>query len=293
MEPHSVFPILESVTEKPGLFATYTAKELWTDDHTSRRMLDFHLDGDLDISSRRTGFIEESVSWMAGYFALGAGSRIIDFGCGPGLYTSRLAGLGADVCGVDFSRRSIAYARRRASKINDRTAYVEADYLEYEPGGAFDLITMIMCDYCALSPVQRAAMLAKFRRLLSAAGRVVLDVYSLRAFEARQETSIFGKNLMEGFWSSEPYYGFMTCFRYDDAKVSLDKYTIVERHRIRQVHNWLQHYSPESLEREVQAAGLEVETLFGDVAGHAYDAGGPEFAVVLRAAGGKCRSQPD
>lgn len=284
MEPNSIFPILESVTDRPGLFATYTAKDLWTDDHTSRRMLDCHLDGEVDISSRRTEFIEESVAWLAAHFALREGSRIIDFGCGPGLYTSRFARLGADVCGVDFSPRSIAYARQRAPEIDDRTAYVEADYLEYEPDGAFDLITMIMCDYCALAPEQRSAMLAKFRGLLSAAGRIVLDVYSLRAFEAKQEASAFGKNLMNGFWSAEPYYGFLTSFKYDDAKVSLDKYTLVERDRIREVHNWLQYFSPESLQCEVRAAGLEVEVLFGDVAGHPHDAGGAEFAVVLKAA---------
>lgn len=284
MESRSLFPILESVTAKPDLFATYTAKELWTDDHTSRRMLDFHLDGEVDISSRRTAFIEESVAWMTEYFALSEGSRIIDFGCGPGLYTSRFAALGADVCGVDFSARSITYAKQQARTSNDRTDYIQADYLEFRPEGAFDLITMIMCDYCALSPAQRAAMLAKFRGLLAPAGRIVLDVYSLRAFESRQETTVFGKNLMDGFWSPGPYFGFVTTFRYDDAKVSLDKYTIVERDRVREVHNWLQHYSPESLKSEVHASGLEVEALFGDVAGRPYDAGGTEFAVVLKPA---------
>jgi len=290
MEPHSVFSILKSVTDKPEPFATYTAKELWTDDHTSRRMLDFHLDGDVDISSRRTRFIEESVAWMTEYFALGESSRIIDFGCGPGLYTSRFAPLGADVCGVDFSPRSIAYARQRASEINDRTAYVEADYLEHEPDGAFDLVTMIMCDFCALSPAQRSAMLAKFRGLLPPAGRIVLDVYSLAAFETREEASVFGRNLMDGFWSAEPYFGFLTSFRYDDANVTLDKYTIVERDGIREVCNWLQYFSPETLDREVRAAGLEVEALLGDVAGRPYDAGATEFAVVLRAGQGKFRS---
>ena len=156
-------------------------------------------------------------------------------------------------------------------------------YLEYEPEGRYDLITMIMCDFCALSPAQRSAMLEKFRRLLSAAGRVVLDVYSLRAFESRVQTSLFGKDLMDGFWSSDPYFGFKTDFKYEADKVSLDKYTIVQEDKIREVYNWLQYFSPESLSREARDAGLEVEAMFGDVAGHPYDAGGMEFAVVLKA----------
>jgi len=152
IEPHSIFAILESVTRKPRPFAKYTASELWTDEHTSERMLAFHLDGDVDISSRRTAFIDESVSWMTKHFALCEKSKIIDFGCGPGLYTSRFDRLGADVYGVDFSSRSIAYARSQASMTDDQTTYIEANYLDYEPEGSFDLITMIMCDYCAFPP---------------------------------------------------------------------------------------------------------------------------------------------
>jgi SAM-dependent methyltransferase len=201
---------------------------------------------------------------MTDRFALCERSKIIDFGCGPGLYTSRFAKLGAEVCGVDFSARSIAYAKEQAKQANNQISYIEADYLEYEPDGTFDLATMIMCDYSVLA--------------------IVLDVYSLRAFESKQEESVYGKDLMDGFWSPDPYFCFMTSFRYDDDKVSLDKYTIVERERVREVYNWFQYYSPESLKHEVSIAGLEVEALIGDVAGHSYDAAGMEFAVVLKAA---------
>ncbi|HOJ15222.1 MAG TPA: class I SAM-dependent methyltransferase, partial [Deltaproteobacteria bacterium] len=37
--------------------------------------------------------------------------RILDLGCGPGLYTKRLSDAGYDVTGMDYSRRSIAYAK--------------------------------------------------------------------------------------------------------------------------------------------------------------------------------------
>ena len=284
MEPNSIFPFLGSVIEKPGPFSSYTASDLWTDEHISRQMLEFHLNGNVDISSRRTSFIDDSVSWMTDRFALCATSKIIDFGCGPGLYTSRFARLGAKILGVDFSSRSIAFAREQATRVNDQITYIEADYLEYEPNDTFDLVTMIMCDYCALAPAQRSAMLAKFGRLLSPQGRIVLDVYSMQAFGSKQEESVFAENLMDGFWSADPYFGFMTSFKYDKDKVSLDKYTIVERSKVREIYNWLQYFSPESLQREVGAAGLAVEAVLGDVAGHPYDAAGSEFAVVLKAA---------
>ena len=282
MESESIFSILERVNERPRPFSVYTASELWTDEYTSEQMLAYHLNSEIDASSRRTSFIDASVCWMAEHFELSRSSRIIDFGCGPGLYTSRFASLGAEVHGIDFSSRSIAYASEQAKRENLRVTYIEADYLAHQPKGKFDLITMIMCDFCALSPNQRAAMLAKYEGLLSDKGRVVLDVYSLSAFAEKQESSIYERNQLNGFWSADPYFGFVTSFKYDDEKVSLDKYTIVQKKGQREIYNWLQYFTPESLKREVHAAGLEIDSVLGDVAGDSYDEAATEFAVVVK-----------
>ena len=282
MESSSLFSALESINRKPRPFSEYTAKDLWTDEHTSKQMLAFHLDGQIDVSSRRESFIDDSVNWLRDRFELSRGSRVIDFGCGPGLYTSRLARSGAEVSGVDFSSRSIEYARECARRDQLEVDYIEADYLEYQPAGFFDLITMIMCDFCALSPVQRARMLAKFSSLMTDRGRVILDVYSLKAFADKQEGLVCEKNQLNGFWSAQPYFGFVASFKYDDEKVSLDRYTIVEEGRQREIYNWLQYFTPDALEREAREAGLTIDELYGDVAGSPYAADAAEFAVVLK-----------
>ena len=284
MRSASVFAALESASEKPHPFSVYTASELWTDEHTSEQMLAYHLNGEIDLSSRRTSSIDDAVRWMKNHFELSGSSKIIDFGCGPGLYTSRFARLGTEVYGIDFSSRSIQYAKAHAKRENLGVTYVEADYLNYQTEGAFDLVTMIMCDLCALSPTQRAAMLAKFNGLLSDQGRIVLDVYSMAAFADKQEGLVCEKNQLNGFWSADPYYGLVASFKFEDEMVSLDKYTIVERNRIREIYNWLQYFSPDLLEREAQAAGLEVDEVYGDVAGRPYDADATEFAVVMKRA---------
>ena len=281
METDSLFSLLESANEKPAVFSVYTAKELWTDEHTSEQMLAYHLNGEIDVSSRRASFIDDSVRWMTSHFDLSASSRVIDFGCGPGLYTSRFAESGAEVFGVDFSSRSIRYGCEYADQNNLEICYTEADYLEYQPEGKFDLITMIMCDFCALSPEQRASLLVKYKGLLSERGHIVLDVYSLNAFADKAEESFYEKNQLNGFWSADPYYGFVSSFKYEEEKVSLDKYTIIESDRQREVYNWLQYFSPESLNEEVRAAGLEVEAVYADVAGRQYDSQGAEFAIVM------------
>jgi 2-polyprenyl-3-methyl-5-hydroxy-6-metoxy-1,4-benzoquinol methylase len=68
------------------------------------------------------------------------------------LYTERLAKCGANVTGIDFSKRSIEYAMDVAAREQLNIRYVNQNYLEFETEDRFDLVLMIMCDFCALSP---------------------------------------------------------------------------------------------------------------------------------------------
>lgn len=275
-----MFAKLEEINSRPKPFEFYTAADLWTDGHTSEQMLSYHLNNDIDVSSRRGEFIDHSVEWIRSSFNIRPGSRIADFGCGPGLYASRLAKLGASVRGIDFSARSIEHARDEARQSGLSIEYINQNYLDFETEDRFEIILMIMCDFCALSPSQRKVMLAKFNSFLVPGGSILLDVYSLNAFTQREETSSYGINLLDGFWSEHKYYGFLNTFKYEDAKVVLDKYTIVEAERTRTVYNWLQYFSPKSLRSEFEEAGFRAPELYGDVAGTPFDGTTSEFAVV-------------
>ena len=275
-----MFNELKKINTRPKPFEFYTAGDLWTDAYTSKQMLSYHLNEEVDLSSRNADFIDRSVEWIASHFGVGERSRIADFGCGPGLYTTKLAQKQAQVTGIDFSASSIDYARQVAAKNNLSIHYINQDYLEYEAIDRFHLVLMIMCDFCALSPAQRRAMLAKFHSLLVPGGAVLLDVYSLHAFEQREESATCEPNLLDGFWSPNAYYGFLSTFKYGKEKVALDKYTIIEADRTRTIYNWLQYFSPEDLREEITEGGFIVEEVYTDVAGSPFDPSGDEFAIV-------------
>ena len=203
-----MFEELEKINTRPKPFEFYTAKELWTDEHTSKQMLSFHLKEDIDLSSRNAAFIDRSVEWIASHFNVQPGTKIADFGCGPGLYARRLAQRQANVTGTDFSKTSIQYAQGVAAREGLSVHYMNQNYLEFETEDRFHLILMIMCDFCALSPTQRKKMLSTFATFLEPGGSVLLDVYSLKAFEQREETATYEPNLHNGFWSPHKYYGF-------------------------------------------------------------------------------------
>jgi hypothetical protein len=80
------FVALARHARKPQLDAPGEAL-FWNDPYIAQQMLKAHLDPDTDAASRKPETIERSVAWMVDQLQLGRGSRFLDLGCGPGLYT--------------------------------------------------------------------------------------------------------------------------------------------------------------------------------------------------------------
>ena len=279
-----MFKKLEEINSRPQPFQFYTADSLWTDRHTSKHMLDYHLNETVDMSSRNKNFIERSAQWIQSRFNIKPGFSVCDFGCGPGLYTTKFAKQKAEVTGIDFSERSIRYAKESAVRQGLEINYVLQSYLEFETDKKFDLITMIMCDFCALSPGQRKLTLNKFYKFLNAGGSVLLDVYSLISFDQKKEVASYEYNQLNNFWSLENYYCFLNTFKYDNENVTLDKYTIIEKERTMTIYNWLQYFSAKSLAKEFEDNGFKFDELFSDVSGKPFNVKSSEFAIIAKKA---------
>jgi 2-polyprenyl-3-methyl-5-hydroxy-6-metoxy-1,4-benzoquinol methylase len=118
-------------TGRPALFTRGNCN-FWNDEHTSKLLLEAHLDPDWDAASRRPATIEQTVAWVTAEFLPEAGGEILDLGCGPGLYSQRFARMGHHVTGMDFSKRSIAYARERAAEEGLAIKYIYQNYVELD-----------------------------------------------------------------------------------------------------------------------------------------------------------------
>jgi 2-polyprenyl-3-methyl-5-hydroxy-6-metoxy-1,4-benzoquinol methylase len=279
-----MFEKLKEINSRPAPFQFYTVEELWTDEHTSKKMLEYHLNEAVDLSSRNKDFITRSVKWIVSHFGIDSNTSIADFGCGPGLYTTLFAENNANVTGIDFSIRSIEYAKKVADQKGLDITYHHQNYLKFETEKRFDLITMIFCDYCALNPTQRKTMLAKFSSFLKPGGSLLLDVHTINTFNSKKEVALYELNQLDGFWSAEDYYGFLNTFKYDGKNVTLDKYTIIEKARTRVVYNWLQYFSQDSLREELKENGFEAEEFYSDVAGSSFSPESPDIAIVAKKA---------
>ncbi len=165
-----MYNTLSSLLQRPAPYEK-TQQRFWTDPHISQGMLDAHLDPNTDAASRKPESIARSVEWIC--TLLPHQAKLLDIGCGPGLYTKRLCERGLCVTGLDFSERSIAYAKAHDPK----SVYVTQDYLELEYENEFDMITMIWCDYGALNPQDRQNLLVRIHRALKPGGLFLFDVF--------------------------------------------------------------------------------------------------------------------
>jgi len=277
-----LYSILQEQNARPRPFSTYTAEELWTDPHVARQMLAYHLDPDQDLASRNHAFIQRSVRWLERTFELGEGRRVLDLGCGPGLYANALAASGASVTGVDFSRSSLDHARRVSESEGVEVAYHAGNYLTLDLTGSFDLVLLIFGDFCPLGPDQRRSLLDRIRGWLAPGGRFAFDVSSHAQYHGLEEFAQYEVFSDGGFWSAEPHFVFSNRFKYPEEMAYLDRYLVVEANRRRELFNWIQCYDLQSLEMEMNAAGWEVESTPGNLAGDPQTPGADFFGVVAR-----------
>ena len=105
------------------------------------------------------------------------------------------------------------------------------------------------------------------RDMLNPGGQVVLDVAGIGSFEQKEEVTVIDNRMMGGFWAAGDYVGIQRTVVYAEQFLSLDRYVIVEPGETWQIYNWLQYFTPESIEAELQSAGFEIDQMVGDLTG--------------------------
>jgi SAM-dependent methyltransferase len=248
-------------------------------------MLAFHLDPEVDAASRSPETIDRAVDWIATTLGLRPGEAVLDLGCGPGLYASRLAGRGLRLTGVDYSHRSIAYAADYARQHGLDINYRYQNYLELADEAQYDAALLIYGDFCPLNPEQRALLLQNVRRALKPGGFFVLDVSTSECRKHHGNRN--GWRLVEsGFWKPGPHLLLEDGFDYPAQSIWLDQAVVIEENgKLSVYRNWFQDYTPETITAELQTGGFTVESLWGDLTGTPYSEGSEWIGLVARKAG--------
>ena len=177
----------------------------WGDPAFSERMLREHLSQSHDGASRRIATVERHVRWIHEQALRGATSRILDLGCGPGLYTQRLAALGHACVGMDIAPAAIEYARAQSAHLTQPPRYVLGDMASVQINERFDMVMIIHGELKVFAPHDAEAILRNARSMLDAGGRILLEVHPAGAVEAIGRRPRTWSAAANGLFGDRPY----------------------------------------------------------------------------------------
>lgn len=257
--------LLSFLSRRPEIYETGTSK-FWDDAHISKSMLEAHLNPELDSATRKLDFVKRSADWIAEIADSKKRCRLLDLGCGPGIYANLFAQTGFDVTGMDLSPRSIAYAK---DNTDSHITYLCQNYLDIEYEHAFDVVTMIYCDFGVLSDSDRKILLRKTHRALKDGGLFIFDVCAPSQYEGWEEKTTWSYD-KSGFWSPEPYACLYSFYRYDDCRIYDQQFIILEENTLRCFNIWNHAFTPNELLCDLADVGFKDTQLFGSVAGDKY-----------------------
>lgn len=208
-------------------------------------------------------------------------ARVLDFGCGTGRLAIALAAAGHHVMGVDPASTSLQVARAKPGA--ELVTWLEGSH-EILPSAAFDLI--VMNSHVAqflVTDLEWTQALARFHQALVPGGRLAFDSRdpNARGWEAwnpvdsHEQVSLPDGRTVE-IWVevvtvTDDNVTFVIHYRFSDSSEELLS------------QNTLRFRSQQELRSSLEAAGFEVEQIYGgwnrDSIGHKDG----EFIVVARA----------
>ncbi len=262
--------ILERLLTRPRPFAPHEAP-FWDDPHIGRGMLAAHLDPEREAASRPHARIDREVDWIVRQLGLQPGATVLDVGCGPGLYCTRLARRGLRVTGVDFSATALNYARTQAERDGLSIEYRLADYRALDLVHAFDAALLIYYDFGVLPDGDRDEVLRRVARALRPGGHLVFDVLTPRALGRRAGQREWTVCQSGGFWRPGAYLDLRASYHYPDIDAEVDQHVVIDASgEARVYHIWNRGYTPETLEPVFERNGFQLRSSWGDLEGSAY-----------------------
>ena len=256
----------------------------WSDPGFSARMLREHLDQRHDRASRRLDSIERHVAWLHSDVLGDRSARVLDLGCGPGLYTQRLAALGHRCVGIDFSPASIAHARAEAERARLACAYHLADLRAGGFGTDFDAVLLLSGELNTFAPAEAKGLLAAARGALAPGGALVLEVHResfVRALGARPAGWFFAA---ESVFSDAPHLVLRESFWHERERAAIERWFVSEAGSDgwQSYTNTTQAYAGDDYAPVLAGAGFAGSSMFPSLDPNAHDPADGLFVLVVR-----------
>jgi SAM-dependent methyltransferase len=196
----------------------------WNDPDFSRRMLKEHLTQKHDAASRKITSQKKHVQWIHDQILAQHPARILDLGCGPGLYCARLAALGHTCHGIDFSPASIEYAVNHSP---ETCSYTLGDVRTTDFGRGYDLVLFIFGEFNVFTPADARHILQKAQAALNPGGQILLELSSPDSVDQIGNQPATWYSSPAGLFSDQPHLCLMESFWDEAQTVATERYWII------------------------------------------------------------------
>lgn len=273
------FKKLSTSIKQPEIFEKGNDK-FWDDEYISNQMLKYHLNPDVEAASKTWSTISAESAFIIATTDMKQGKKVLDLGCGPGLYVREFAKTGADITGVDMSKNSIEYAMDNIASEYANAGFLVKNYLDLDFALCFDVATLIFYDFCALNTLEQETLLTKVHDSLNDNGLFIFDVVS-----DKKKTTISTNITVcdEGFWSPKPYIEILNTYLYESPKTEGIQYTLIDelgKTRIIRIYHRL--FALSEIQDMLIKNGFEIVDVYRNLKGELLDEGSETFGIIAR-----------
>jgi 2-polyprenyl-3-methyl-5-hydroxy-6-metoxy-1,4-benzoquinol methylase len=202
MAPLSLLDIVQRAPARPWAEGDNIP---WHDPDFSERMLQEHLTQAHDRASRRLNTIELHVQWIHNHLLHAQPSTILDLGCGPGLYSHRLAALGHHCTGIDYSPASIRHAQEQALHAQLRCDFRLADIRAADYPKNCDLVMLIFGEWNIFTPAGAHQILSKAAAALAPGAILLLEPHPFATIQAMGQAGTTWFSSTAGLFGGTPH----------------------------------------------------------------------------------------
>jgi SAM-dependent methyltransferase len=254
----------------------------WNDPDFSERMLAEHLSQEHDLASRKSATIDGHVDWISATVLDGRAGKLLDLGCGPGLYVHRLSARGCECVGMDFSPASIRHATETAAADDLACRFVLADLRDEAFGDGYDLVMLIYGQFNVFPRHRGVEILRKAHAALAPGGRLLLELQSAAEVQKGGESGPSWYSAPSGLFSDKPHVVLQENFWDAEAAASTNRFYVIDAQNSLVSGYALSNeaYTDEELDDALHAVGFGEVQRFPSLTGSAVS-GEADLPVVV------------
>ena len=259
----------------------------WNEPQFSERMLREHLSQDHDLASRRLETIDEHVRWVHERLLGSKTARILDLGCGPGLYANALAKLGHLCVGIDFSPASIRHAAEQAKQEQLPSAFIHNDVRQADFGKDFDLVMFLYGELNVFRPADAAAIQKKAHNALRSGGTLLLEPHRFTAVEQTGMQGSTWHSAEAGLFSEQPHLWLQENTWDATSRAAVTRWFIIDAvtGSVQQMTQTMQAYTDQEYRELLAATGFVGIEFHPGLGGSTNDSESPLMAITAKRQG--------